>query len=398
MLDLGGLLASLCAVRPDRRPGSAGNDAAVDLVAALLSDLGWQVRTPEFPVVCWQGEPGRLALGDRTWPVTPSPYALGWLGRAAVHPACTEQHLEAEHRGAILLLHGELAAAPLTPKGYPFYSSERDTRIVARLEQCGAAAVLASTGRAPETAGSVEPFALIEDGAFLVPTGNLLPDHGTQLLAALAEAGGGQPSWQSPAADLLLPSQRWGATARNVVACRGPQQGRVTVVAHVDSKPGTPGAVDNAAGVVVLARVAELLAQAPADIGVELLAVNGEDHYAAPGEQHYLAGAELGDIRLAINADGLGYRGGPTAFSSYGPVDEHDLEPLAAEGLVPGPTWPQSDHMVFAMAGVPAIALTSADLTSVMEQVAHSAHDTPDLVDVELLEAAARGIARVIRS
>jgi aminopeptidase YwaD len=390
VLDLAGLLDRLCAVTPDRRPGSPGNHAAVELVAAQLSDVGWQVETPGFPVVCWEGQPGHLTLAGRTWPVDPSPYALGWQGRAAIHPACTEADLAADHGGAIVLLHGEMAGAPLTPKGYPFYGSERDTRIVARLEACGAMAVLAITGRAPEVAGSVEPFALIEDGAFLVPTGSLREAHGTELLAALAE------SPQGTAVDLLLPSQRWTASARNIVARRGRQDGRVTVVAHIDSKPGTPGAVDNASGVVVVARVAQLLADAPSDAGVELLFVNGEDHYAAPGEQHYLATTDLAGVRLAINVDGAGYRGGPTAFSTYGSVDELDLAPLAAEGLVPGPPWPQSDHMVFAMSGVPAIALTSWDLTTLMQHVTHSAHDTPDLVDVALLEAAARGIARVI--
>lgn len=390
MLDLAGLLDHLCAVTPDRRPGSPGNHAAVDLVAAQLDDVGWKVQTPRFPVSCWEGEPGWLRLADRAWPVAPSPYSLGWQGGAAVHPASTEADLAADHGGAIVLLHGEVASAPLTPKGYPFYGSERDARIVAQLEACGATAVLAITGRAPEIAGSVEPFALIEDGAFLVPTGNLGAAHGTELLAALAE------SPPDTAADLLLLSRRWNASARNILASRGRQDGRVTVVAHIDSKPGTPGAVDNASGVVVLARVAELLTDAPPDIGVELLFVNGEDHYAAPGEQHYLATTDLTKIRLAINVDGAGYRGGPTAFSSYGPVDELDLAPLAAEGLVPGPPWPQSDHMVFAMSGVPAIALTSWDLTTLMQHVTHSAHDTPELVDVDLLEAAAQGIARVI--
>jgi aminopeptidase YwaD len=251
-------------------------------------------------------------------------------------------------------------------------------------------AVLAIAGRAAEIAGSVEPFALIEDGAFLVPTGNVREAHGAELLAALAE------SRRPTAADLLLPSRRWDASARNIVARRGRQDGRVTVVAHIDSKPGTPGAVDNASGVVVLARVAELLAEAQSDNGIEFLFVNGEDHYAAPGEQHYLASTDLAEVRLAINVDGAGYRGGPTAFSSYGSVEDLDLAPLRAEGLVPGPAWPQSDHMVFAMSGVPAIALTSWDLATLMQHVTHSAHDTPDLIDVNLLESAARGIARVI--
>jgi aminopeptidase YwaD len=171
---------------------------------------------------------------------------------------------------------------------------------------------------------------------------------------------------------------------------------RVTVVAHIDAKPGTPGAIDNATGVVVLARVAELLADAPQDLGVELLVVNGEDHYAAPGEMHYLASTDLSEVRLAINIDGAGFRGGPTAFSTYGAADQVDLAPLREYGLVAGPSWPQSDHMVFAMAGRPAIALTSWDLETVLSEVAHSHTDGPELVDLDLLEDAARGIAALI--
>jgi aminopeptidase YwaD len=397
MVDLADLLQRLCSVRPDRRPGSPGNHHAVDLVATLLTDLGWRVETSEFPVVCWEGDLGHLATGGRTWPITPSPYGLGWQGRAPVHPVSMEGELAADHDGAILLLHGELCTAPLTPKGYPFYGSERDERLVSRLEECGAMAVLAVTGRAPEVVGSVEPFPLIEDGAFLVPTGNLREADGADLLGALAAGDALGPAALGPAA-LDLPARRWPATARNIVARRGPQDGRVTLVAHIDSKPGTPGAVDNATGVVVLARVAELLVGAPDNVGVELLIVNGEDHYAAPGEMDYLRTADLSQVRLAINVDGAGYRGGPTAFSTYGSADQLDLAPLLAQGLVPGPAWPQSDHMVFAMSGCPAIALTSADLATVMEQVAHSPTDTPDLVDPDLLEAAARGIDALVRS
>jgi hypothetical protein len=53
--------------------------------------------------------------------------------------------------------------------------------------------------------------------------------------------------------------------------------------------------------------------------------------------------------------------------------------------------------MVFAMAGRPAIALTSWDLETVLSEVAHSSTDSPDLVDLDLLEDAARGIAALIR-
>ena len=387
MLDLAAHLDALCAVQPDRRPGESGNEEAVGLVAQVLADLGWAVECPRFPVVGWEGGPGTLAAGDGTWPLVPSPYGLGWRGTGPLHPVADESELAADHNGVVLLLHGDLAQAPLTPKGYPFYGSERDARIVARLEACGAQAVLAVTRRAPELAGSLDPFPLIEDGAFAVPTGSLSARDGAEVLAALAAAPGLDAS-------VDLPARRWPSTARNVVARRGDPAGRIVLVAHLDSKPGTPGAVDNAAGVVLLLRVAELLRDCAA--GVEILAVNGEDYYAASGELDYLASNDLAEVRLAVNIDGAGYRGGGTAYSTYGVPPGADLSALAGAGLVEGPPWPQSDHMVFAMAGCPAIALTSTAFAEVMGEVAHSPHDLPALVDVTLLEQAAQGIASLV--
>jgi aminopeptidase YwaD len=393
MLDLPALLDDLCSVQPDRRPGSRGNHAATDLVAATLRDLGWAVDTPEFPVMDWAGEPGRITLDGRSWTVHPSPYGTGWSAAAPLHVASTEADLAGEHRGAILLLHGELTTGPLTPKGYPFYGSDRDTRIIDALEASGASAVLAITGTAHDIAGSTDPFALIEDSAFALPAGDLRRQDGASLLAALAE----HPRAR---ADLDLPARRWPSTARNVLARRGDQADRITVVAHVDTKPGTPGAIDNGTGVVVLLRVAELLADLPDDArpGVEILVVNGEDSHQAAGELDYLAGADLARVRLAINIDGAGHRSGPTAVSTYGSAEHLDLTPLLAHGPVAGPPWPQSDHMVFAMAGVPAIALTSSAMQRLLVDVVHSPHDTPDLADPALLEGAARGIAELIRA
>lgn len=390
MIDLRALLSDLCAAVPDRRLGSPGNAAAVDRVASVLEDVGWEVRCPTFPVMDWEGEPGSLTLGARTWPAVPSPYALGWRGRAPVRAAATEADLDRDLEGAIALLHGDLASAPLTPTGYPFYSSERDSRIVSRLESSGAVAVLAITGRCPELAGSVDPFPLIEDGSFSVPAGALTEEVGQQVLETLADD-------RNAVAGLDLPAHRWPSSARNIVARRGADGARITIVAHIDTKPGTPGALDNAAGVVTLCRVAELLAHSTAT--VELLVVNGEDHYSAAGEQAYLGSADLSTVRLAVNIDGAGLPGGPTAWSAYGVPDEWDLAALTqSPDLVPGPPWPQSDHMVFAMAGRPAIALTSADFATVMEQVAHSPDDTPAGVDVDLLDRTAVAIARLVEA
>ncbi|MGB9374714.1 MAG: M28 family peptidase, partial [Jiangellales bacterium] len=204
-------------------------------------------------------------------------------------------------------------------------------------------------------------------------------------------------------------AHRWPSHARNVVARLGPAQQRVLVVAHVDSKPGTPGAVDNASGVVVLLLLARLLAdrglaaaEDDAGLGVELLVVNGEDCYSAAGELAYLAAheAELEAVRLVLNVDGVGYRTGGTAFSLYGVED--DTAGVIRSSLTgrprlgEGPSWFQSDHMVFAQRGRPAVAFTTDQLDTAMSEVIHTAHDTPAQVDVTLLVELAEALADLV--
>lgn len=174
------------------------------------------------------------------------------------------------------------------------------------------------------------------------------------------------------------------------------------MTAHIDTKVGTSGALDNAAGVTVLLLLAEMLDRR-APTGVELLVVNGEDYYNAAGEVQYLSehDGDLGDVALAVNIDGAGYREGRTAYSLYG-CDEwlaaHVRQVLDGHGLVEGPQWWQSDHAVFAMHGRPAVALTSERQDTVLQEVIHTAADTVEQVDVGLLVQAAEALCAVIEN
>jgi hypothetical protein len=55
-----------------------------------------------------------------------------------------------------------------------------------------------------------------------------------------------------------------------------------------------------------------------------------------------------------------------------------------------------SDHMIFAMRGTPAIAVTSTGLAEIAATVAHTKDDVPDLVETALIDDAARYIAALI--
>lgn len=388
-------LDALCSFQPDRRPGSDGNRQATEYVAGHLARGGWDVSTPEFEVMDWRTDGGALQVGGDSIEVTPSPYGLGVVATGPIRVLREVADLRRpDLGGSIAVLAGALAAEPLTPKAYPFYSSDEHAAIVAALEAAAPAAVLAVTGKYPALCGALDPYPLIEDGDFMIPTANLRPVDAESLLDN-----------DGSVATLEIQSERWRSTAENVIATRGAQAPRITVIAHIDTKPGTPGAVDNAAGVVVLLMLAELLAphrEPHLPVGVELLAVNGEDHYAAPGELAWLADheAHLDDIPLVINIDGAGYRGGRTAYSTYN-LDEGlarhvDTSFGAAKTLIPGPEFYQSDHAIFAMRGRSAVAITTELVDEMLETLFHSSDDTPSQVADVLVADVADAIANLI--
>ena len=186
------------------------------------------------------------------------------------------------------------------------------------------------------------------------------------------------------------------STGCNVIARKGANaRRRVVLFAHIDARIGTPGANDNASGVVVLLLLAELLAGYAGSLGVEIVAMNGEDYYACPGQMQYLArnAGRFGEIALGINLDDVGYCRGNVAYSLYGcPADlAGSIRAVfsAHTDLVEGEPWYQGDHGLFLMQQVPALALTSDRLVEFMAEIAHSPRDTPDIVDTTKLTSAA---------
>lgn len=319
--------------------------------------------------------------GER-FEVQPSPYSLGGAARAPLAAVCTVEVLEAARLSErIVLLRGTIAQVQLMPKCFPFYNPDEHRRIVRALEAARPLAIVAATGRNPALAGAVYPFPLIEDGDFDIPSAYMTDTEGERLTRHAGE-------------EVLLDirAQRHPATGCNVVTRRGAGAGRRAVLfAHIDAKEGTPGAIDNATGVVVLLLLAELLTDYAGRLGIELVAMNGEDYYAAPGEQQWLRLNEgrFGEIVLGINLDGAGHRGGRPAYSLYGCSPE--LADLirrvlgAYPGMAEGEAWYQSDHSLFLMKGIPALAITSEQFTALWSEVAHTPRDRPEIVDLAQL-------------
>jgi aminopeptidase YwaD len=384
------ILSTLCVEISDRSVGSPGNRLATTFFAGRMQSLGFTVDSPAFDCIYWMTEGAHLTAGGESFQVFASPYSPGCqvTGASLVAAHKLDELESVAAQGRLLLLHGELAREQLMPKNFPFFNPEEHQRIYRLLEQKKPLAILAATERNPELAGGQYPFPLIEDGDFDIPSVYLTAEEGERLLQ---HAG-------SPVS-LASASQRIPATGCNVIAVKNPSAARrLVLTAHIDAKQDTSGALDNAAGVVTLLLLAELLHDYSGALGLEIVAVNGEDYYAAPGEIQYLQRnqGKMGDILLNINLDGVGYIQGSTHYSLYEcpePTSSLVRQVFStSDGIFEGEQWYQGDHMVFVQSGVPALAITTEYFSEICAHITHTPHDTPDKVDPARLASLAHAL------
>lgn len=375
-------LKRLCEVKPNRRTGSQGNQDAVAYFADVMMQLGYAVETEPFPVLDYRLDSLQLTYAQQSFEVYASPYSLACEISAELVIATTVEELEGiSCRDKLLLLKGEICAEQLSPKEFVFYNPDSHKHIYTVLEEKQPAVIITATSKNPEAVGALDPFPLICDGDFDIPS--------VYCTEAVGEALGGLVGENL---ELIIAAERIPSTASNVRAyAEDKGDGKILVTAHIDAYEDSPGASDNASGTVVLLLLAEMLQGVKLPLDIEFLAINGEDHYSAGGEMDYLRrySEQIKDILYVINVDDVGYIRGRMAYSFY-EFDEARKQMLQAllnryPNLVEGPIWYSGDHMVFVQRGKPAVAITSEYVEELMSSVTHTEKDTPDLVDVSKL-------------
>jgi aminopeptidase YwaD len=386
-------LQRLCEEIPSRRVGSAGNRDATSWFADTLESFGFHVECPTFDCIDWRDGGADLAVDGDTFDVRVSPYSLGGQARAQLVVVSTADELEAaDVENEVVLLRGEIAKEQLMPKNFSFYNPDEHKHIIQLLEAKQPLAIVAATTRNPEVAGAVYPFPLFEDGDFDIPSVYMTEEEGSRLAP-----------YAGHVVALDIRARRTPAEGCNVIGHRGANpQRRVVLFAHIDAKDGTPGATDNATGVVVLALLAELQADYAGDLGIEIVALNGEDYYSAAGEMDYLRRNEgrFQEIVLGINLDGAGYHEGSTAYSTYDCPSEIErcVQQTFSQhaDIVEGERWYQSDHGLFLMNQRPALAITSQYFMELLATVAHTPKDHPRIVDPAKLVDIATALSELL--
>lgn len=375
-------LHKLCVEIPSRRVGSEGNRQATDFFARTVSSYGFRTKSPQFDCIDWSQQGAALTIDQTSFEVSISPYSLGCHASAPLAVISTVDELEStDITDRIVLLRAEIAKEQLMPKNFPFYNPDHHQHIIHLLETKKPLAIVAATSRDVVMVGAQYPFPLFEDGDFDIPSVYMTEEEGDRL----AGFAGKDVSLESRAK--RIPSK-----GCNVIAFkRANPRRRVVLFAHIDARVGSPGAGDNASGVVVLLLLAELLANYSGHLGIEIVAMNGEDYFSNPGEQQYLAlnAGRFGEVVLGINLDDVAYYKGNVAYSLYEcPPDIADsIRSVFSgyEGLVEGEAWYQGDHGLFLINQVPALAITSELLAELMAEITHTPKDRPEFVDASKL-------------
>lgn len=353
-----------------RPPGSPANRRATDYVNSVLTAAGLQVDAAPFTTYWWEPGGGSLEMADgSSVNVAPNPYSRpgtvggevarleGWDEITTEGPSLT---------GRVIVLGPVLGGEPVMPKAFPFFTSEEGSRLISFLERHRPAAVIALS----ERHASLPTF---EDPDFGIPSITVSPDTGSMLQTG-------------DEIRLTLGGRTRQGNGVNLSARVGEPGPRIVVSAHIDAKATTPGAFDNAASVATLLALAEtgLDLHGP----TEFVFFNGEDHYDACGEQAWLEATDLGDISLNVNLDGAGVAGRKTALASFGcpPALNSHIDRIAElPGWAHMEPWWESDHAIFAVRGIPAVAITSEGVHDLFTTVAHTGGDTLEIVDIDIL-------------
>jgi len=382
--ELKKVLHTICLEYGERLTGSVSNQKLANYTAQYFKDCGYNVEQQKFSCIDWQPGAVELSCEGHKFAAEPSYYTLGCDVEAEFIVLKTIKELEkADLKNKVAVLQNDLSSERLMPKSFSFYNPDHHKQIISLLEDKNPAAIISVVA---------DNNFIFEDGDFDIPSVYISEAEAEDLLKCDGKV------------KLKIDAERRSSHGENIIArINAEKKKKVVITAHLDTKYGTPGALDNASGITVLLMLAQLIKADDLPYSLELLLLNGEDYYSLPGQMKYLEEYlnKENKIMLAINCDGVALKGSSTAVSKFELDSEADnlVNELIrkSDGFELIDPWPEGDHMLFVMNNIPAVALTSKDIFEIIDTVIHTEKDNLEMIDYHKVEEVVYFIEKLLK-
>lgn len=380
----------------ERPVGTETNNEILNYLEQEFMNTGYEVTSLPFDCVVWKHKESKIKSRHIELKINPSPFSKPFNGSGKIVIIEYLKELQNQNlSGKIIVLCGELAETPIQPKDYPFYYPDKDKVIISLLESQKPKAIICVTGKSQ--LNGMNPFTMFEDGNFSIPSAYMSIDMLPQLKKLIEE---------STFVSLSINSENKMAVSRQLVANKktANSKGKIVVCAHIDTKYGTLGALDNAVGVCVLMNIMNYFKQVSYPIDIDFVPFNSEEYFGASGEVNYLnyVNNNQNKISLVINIDSPCHINSQSAISYYN-INESQRAIIndsikRYEKIVNGCEWYAGDHCAFTLKGIPCLAVTSSDLFEGALEYTHTFKDTLNTIDPELITTTAKFISDVIKN
>ncbi|MCO1603888.1 M28 family metallopeptidase [Desulfosporosinus nitroreducens] len=378
----------------ERPVGLESNKRLLNIIQTKALQMGWDVTSLPFECKIWRKGKSFINIGKKPYEIFPSTFSKPYKGYGEIIVIYSlEELVSIDINEKIVFLRGSLTKESLQPKNFPFYYPHEHKYIIDLLEKNKPKAIIAVTSK--HSMCGLDPFPLFEDGNFSISS------------AYINELTANNILQENGIVNLCIDSKIINENSRQIIATRKAKKktfGKIIICAHMDTKYGTPGAIDNATGVAVMLKVMENLQNYNGIYDIDAIPFNGEEYYEVKGQLEYLnhIKGEFDSIKLVINIDSPCHKDSQTAVSSYNLGEELstklNMELIKNTNIILGEEWYAGDHAMFAFKGIPCIAVTSSNLFETVIQITHTQRDTIDQISDNLIDQTADFLTGLINS
>jgi len=364
--------------------GSPNLNTAIKHFTREFSSLGYKPMIHDYPTIFWDFINIELKSNEYEIPIIPNPFSPSCDIKAQYVFITSLEKLKSiskeKVKDKILLLGGNLTKEILFPLNYTFYNVPEHQELYNLLNMLSPLAVIFISH------STFNPVAISQDIDFKIPSATISAENGVKILEN-----------NNKKISLKIETE---ITETKSSIIRGRLNSdiipEVVLVAHLDSQFFSPGAHDDASGVLCLLQIMRLLQEEPSYLPIEFVITTGHEH-TGDGEKLLLDRLNEENINLKyfFNIDGIGHKLIQDQISFYNVKEEIKTRVLKVQkdyGISEGPQWPQGLHGILAQAGTKCCAISSQSL-----DIHHTPKDNFDLLSLSKIKKCAEFIYRIIK-